>query len=520
MAGNSAQQSNPLTVAQWIGFISLVLGNFAAVLDIQIVASSLLDIQAGLAASTDDMAWVQSAYLIAEVIAIPMSGYLSRLLSTRNFFLISVAGFTAMSVGAAFAWNIESMIFFRFLQGLFGGGMIPTTMSAIFILFPKDRQMKAQVIVGLVSTLAPVAGPTLGGYLTEMLSWHWLFLINVVPGILIFLGVSRFVRIDKPDLSLLKTFDVLGVVSMAGFLGALEYVLEEGPRNNWLDDTAISCCLIVSVACGLAFFWRMLTSPEPLVDLRSLKDRNFALGSAFGFVLGVVLYGANFAQPLYLGQVRGFSSLQIGQLMAVSGAVMFFSAPLVGRFSTVVPKRYIVGLGLLCLATSSYISSFMDSQWGFEQMLVPQLVRGFGLICCFIPLSALALGTMAPSQVKNASGLYNLMRNLGGAFGLAYLNTLITSKQAYHWQQLIPNIRADRPEAVQAIDEATNRFATAGLPDPHGSAIASIAQSIKLESLVMTYNDLFHVIFILAVVATLAVPLLKESASSVDAGSH
>jgi DHA2 family multidrug resistance protein len=353
-----------------------------------------------------------------------------------------------------------------------------------------------------------------------MLSWHWLFLINVFPGILIFVGVYRFVSIDKPDMSLLRKIDLIGIASMTGFLGALEYVLEEGPRKGWLDDSTIATCLFVSIASAVVFFWRMFTAEEPLVDLRCLKDRNFALGSAFAFVLGIVLYGANYAQPLYLGQVRGFSSLQIGQLMAVSGVVMFFSAPLVGRLSSTLPKRYVVGFGLLCLAMSSYMSSSMDAQWGFDQMLLPQLVRGFGLICCFIPLSALALGTTPPAQVKNASGLYNLMRNLGGAFGLAYLNTLMTSKQAYHWQQLIQNIRADRPEAVQAIDAATVRFAAAGMSDPHASAIASIAQTIKLQGLVMTYNDLFQVICILAVVATIAVPLLKETKTSLDAGGH
>jgi len=515
-----APATGSLTLAQWLGFLSLVLGNLMAIMDVSIVASSLLDIQAGLAASAENMAWVQSAYLIAEVIAIPMTGYLSRLLSTRTFFLISAGGFTLMSVAAAFAWNIDSMIAFRFAQGLLGGAMIPTTMSVIFILFPKEQQMKAQVLVGLVSTMGPVIGPTLGGYLTEMLSWHWLFLVNIGPGILIVLGVSRFFDIDKPDWSLLRKIDFPGIISMAGFLGALEYVLEEGPRNGWLDDSAIATVLVISVISAIVFFWRMLVAEEPLVDLRCLRNRNFALGSAFAFVLGVVLYGANFVMPLYLGQVRGYSSMQIGELMAVSGIVMFLAAPLVGKASSALPKRYVVGVGLACIAVGSFLASRMDSQWGFNEMLVPQLVRGFGLVCCFIPLSALALGTMPADQVKNASGLYNLMRNLGGAIGLAYLNTLVTSRQAFHWQQLIPNIRADRPEAVQAIEAATARFASAGSADPGAAAIASVAQNIRMEGLVMTYNDLFGVICLLAVLATLAVPLLKETNTSVDAGGH
>ncbi len=508
-----------MTLGQWLGFLCMVLGNFIAILDIQIVASSLLDIQAGLSASSEDMAWVQSAYLIAEVISIPLSGFMSRLLSTRGFYLLSAGGFTLMSLAAAFAWNIQSMIVFRALQGFFGGGMIPTTMASIFILFPKNKQMMAQVMVGLVSTLGPVIGPTLGGYLTALYSWHWLFLINLVPGCIIVMGVLKFVRLDSPDRSLLSKIDYLGVAALALFLGTLEYVLEEGPRHNWFEETSIAVCTVLTVVGGIAFFWRALTSEHPVVDLRSLSNRNFGLACAFTFCLGVVLYGANFVTPMYLGTVRGYSSLQIGQQMAASGIVMFMMAPLVGALSQKTPKRLIVAVGMAALCVSSLMSMHMDAQWGFWEMLPAQLLRGAGLICCFIPLSALAMGTLLPAQIKNASALFNLLRNLGGAFGLAYLNTQLTVRQAFHWQQLIPAITSDRPEVAQAIEASSAAFAAQGSAQPDIAALSSIAQRIKLQALVLTFNDLFVVLAILAAFVLLAVPLLKEASAKAE-GVH
>ncbi len=518
-AAHPVPNSAPLTLAQWLGFICLVMGNFLAILDIQVVASSLLDIQAGLSASSEDMAWVQSAYLIAEVVAIPLSGFLSRLLSTRNFFMMAAGGFTLMSLAAAFAWNIESMIFFRALQGFFGGGMIPTTMAAIFTLFPKERQMKAQVLVGLVSTMGPVIGPTLGGYLTALYSWHWLFLINILPGFAIVAGVWRFVNIDRGDWSLAKSIDYVGIVALACFLGALEYALEEGPRHSWFEDGRIVFAVALSVAGSIAFFWRSFTAPTPVVDLRSLANKNFALACLFTFCLGVVLYGTNFVTPLYLGTVRGFSSMQIGEQMAAAGVVMFVMAPVVGILSSKFPKRYIVAAGLAGLGYSSYLAAHLTEQWGFWELLPSQLLRGASLISCFIPLSALSMGTLPPPLIKGASALFNLMRNLGGAFGLAYLNTLLTTRQAYHWQQLIPAVTAGRMETDQALAATTQAYQALGNPAPDTAALEALAQRIKLQASVLTFNDLFLVMAILATVVLLAVPLLKEASAHAD-GVH
>src|SRR6516225_7801466 len=277
-----------------LAFLAMVFGMFMAILDIQIVSASLTEIQAGLAASADEVPWVQTAYLIAEVVAIPLSGFLSRALGTRTLFALSAAGFTFASFMCGMTSSINEMIVWRAIQGFIGGGMIPTVFAAAFTVFPRSRQAIVTPIIGLIATLAPTVGPTVGGYLTDALSWHWLFFINIIPGMAVTAAALVLIDFDKPDYSLLDHFDWWGLIAMAGFLGALEYVLEEGPRNDWLQDDAIAYAAIGSALAAAAFFYRAFTADAPIVDLRAFGNRNFAIGSMFSFVLGIGLYGLTY----------------------------------------------------------------------------------------------------------------------------------------------------------------------------------------------------------------------------------
>lgn len=340
----------------WLGFLCMVGGMFMAILDIQIVASSLSEIQAGLSASADEISWVQTAYLIAEVVMIPLSGFLARLLSTRILFVASALGFTAMSFACAFAWSIESMILFRALQGFLGGAMIPTVFATSFKVFPPERRAAVSVMIGLVATMAPTLGPTFGGYLTELASWHWLFLVNILR-FLVAGAVWLLIDVDRPNPKLWAGFDVLGLALMATFLGTLEYVLEEGPREDWLQDQLIAGLSLVCVLAALAFFWRMLTYRQPIVDLRAYRDRNFALGSLYSFVIGIGLYGAVYLLPLFLARVRGLNSLQIGEIMMVTGACQFLSAPIAGALSNRMDLRAMLAFGLTLFSLGVYLTA-------------------------------------------------------------------------------------------------------------------------------------------------------------------
>ena len=223
------------------------------------------------------------------------------------------------------------MILWRAIQGFLGAGMIPTVFASAYTVFPRSKFHIVGPIIGLVATLAPTIGPTVGGYITDVMSWHWLFFINVVPGIVITVGVLALVDFDQPNFELLDRFDWLGLIFMAGFLGSLEYVLEEGPQYEWLQDTSVAICAAVCVVSAIAFFWRVLTAEEPIVDIRTFTDRNFAVGCLLPFCIGIGLYGLTYIYPRYLAEVRGYSALMIGETMFVSGITMFLMAPIVGR---------------------------------------------------------------------------------------------------------------------------------------------------------------------------------------------
>ncbi|HEY0419359.1 MAG TPA: DHA2 family efflux MFS transporter permease subunit, partial [Acetobacteraceae bacterium] len=450
-----------LTWREWVGFMFMVLGMFMAILDIQIVSASIAEIQAGLSASPDEVAWVQTSYLIAEIVMIPLSGWLSRLLSTRVLFVASAVGFTVFSALCATAESLNAMILYRAMQGFIGGAMIPTVFATSFTLFPPSRRAQVSVLIGLTATMAPTIGPTLGGWLTQALSWHWLFLINVPVGIIVAVAVGAFIHIDKPDHSLRRSFDLFGLALMASFLGSLEYVLEEGERNGWFEDETIAWLSVITVVCGVLFFWRMLTRREPMVDLRAFGNANFAFGSLFSIVIGVGLYGSIYVIPLFLGRVRGFDSLEIGQTMFVTGLAMFFSAPIAGRLSKVVDLRWMLAFGLTVFGLSAWWLAHLTNQSSFWEMLWPQALRGFSMMFMFLPVNQLSLGTMAPSQLKNAAGLYNLMRNLGGAIGLALINILVANRFATHTLHLQEQVNWARPAATRMLEGMTRALMAA-----------------------------------------------------------
>jgi DHA2 family multidrug resistance protein len=491
------------------GYLAMVFGMFMAILDIQIVSSSISEIQAGLSASADEIAWVQTSYLIAEVIMIPLSGYLSRLLSTRVLFVLSALGFTGMSMLCATATSLELMIVYRALQGFLGGAMIPTVFATSYLLFPPQRRAGISVIIGLVATLAPTIGPTLGGYLTEAISWHWLFLINVVPGLLVAAAVWSLLDIDKPDWHLLKGFDTAGIVLMAAFLGSLEFVMEEGPRKDWFSDDYIAVFAVVCAVAAVGFFARVLTYRNPIVDMRAYADRNFAVGSVFSFVIGVGLYGAVYVMPLFLARVRGYNSLEIGLTMFVTGAFQFLSAPAAGFLARRIDLRLMLGMGITLFGLGLLLNANLTNQTAFWELFLPQAVRGASLMFCFVPINILSLGTLPPEKLKNAAGLYNLTRNLGGAIGLAGINTVLTDRMALHASRLSDWVNSGSAQVQAWLDAVSARLGTM-LPDGDLAALKLLSNIVQREAQVLTFNDVLIIMAALFFAALLALPLVRK----------
>ncbi|MBF0095097.1 MAG: DHA2 family efflux MFS transporter permease subunit [Alphaproteobacteria bacterium] len=487
----------------------MVLGMFMAILDIQIVAASLPEIGAGVGASVDEYSWIQTSYLIAEVIMIPLSGWLTRAVSTRWLFMASAGTFTVASVACAFAWNIESLIVFRAVQGFLGGAMIPTVFATSFKLFPRERQPMITVMIGLVATMAPTFGPTLGGWITHALSWHWLFLINLVPGIAVAVLVFSFVHVDKPDLRVLKGFDLPGILLVAVSLGSLQYVLEEGPRNDWFESRAIVSLGAVAAVAGVLLVWREMTAAQPVVELRAFSDRNFSIGCFYSFVIGTGLYGAIYVLPLYMSQVRGYDSLEIGKTLIVTGLFQFLSAPIAGILAKRIDLRLMLASGLLLFGGGLWLNVAITSEWGFWELALPQAVRGGSLMLIFLPINTIALGRLPKSQLNNASGLYNLMRNLGGAIGLATLGTIIGERGDMHRLRLSEWITGGHLRATETLDAVSAALAPRLGDASNLAAIRVVDAIVRREALTMTFADALLLMSLVFIAALLLTPLLR-----------
>jgi MFS transporter, DHA2 family, multidrug resistance protein len=503
-----------------LAFMAMVFGMFMAILDIQIVAASLTEIQAGLGASADEISWVQTSYLIAEVIMIPLSGFLGRVLSTRILFSVSAVGFSLASLLCATATNIDQMIVYRAAQGFIGGGMIPAVFAAAFTIFPPSKRAITSPLIGLIATLAPTIGPTVGGYLSDTFSWHWLFLINVIPGFMVAFAVYTLVDFDEPDFALFRRFDWTGLLAMAAFLGAMEFALEEGPTNDWFADHAVLGATVLMIVGGVIFFWRALTRDEPVVDLSAFADRNFAMGSIFSFMMGTGLYGMTYLYPLFLARVRGYDSLMIGEAVFVSGLAMFLTAPIAGVLSSKLDLRVMMGIGFAGFAASSWLLTGMTAEWDFNQLLLPQILRGVSLMLCMVPINNLALGTLPPERLKNASGLFNLTRNLGGAVGLAIINTLLSQRSDFHYARLAEHVTWSNPEAMRQIDMMAANDTAHGLAGTT-AAISQMAGRVLQQATVMSFVDVFYLFSLLFVVlAGLTLLAQKPAERAAAAPAH
>jgi DHA2 family multidrug resistance protein len=411
------------------------------------------------------------------------------------------------------------MIVWRALQGFIGGGMIPTVFASAYTIFPRSKQAMVSPIIGLVATLAPTIGPTVGGYLTDLFSWHWLFLINIAPGILVTLSAWFLIDFDKPDLSLLENFDWTGLISMAAFLGALEYVLEEGPIKDWFGDEVIVICAVISAVGALVFFVRVLTAKQPIVDLSAFLDRNFWTGSLFSFVLGIGLYGLTYLYPIYLARVRGFSALQIGETLFITGVVMFFSAPVVGRLTQKLDPRVMIASGFIGFALGTLQASLVTKDWGYNELLVPQLLRGVSLMLVMVPINNMALGTLPPERLKNASGLFNLTRNLGGAVGLALINTLMNHRMDLHLVRLHESVTWSRNVANETLANMTQAMSRLGSDAPL-AALKQMAGIARREALVMALGDVFFALTVLFLALVLLVPVMRKPTHMGGGGGH
>ena len=491
----------------------MAFGQFMALIDIQIVAASLNEVQAGLSAAPDEISWVQTAYLMAELVMIPFSAFLTQALSTRWVFALSAGLFTISSVLCGLAWNIESMIAFRALQGFVGGAMVPTVFSTGYVLFNGKQRAMMPAILGVVSVLAPTLGPTVGGWITDAWGWRWIFYINVVPGALVCVASFSLIRIDRANLPMLGRIDWVHLGSMAAFLAGLEYVLEEGPKNGWLDDSGIAVAVWLTVVSFVLFLERSFRSSGPIVVLTPFRNATFAFACVFNLVIGFGLYAGTYLVPLFLGRVRGYNASEIGTTVFVSGIAQLVGVPLAAALSQRVDPRYVITAGLTLFALGLWLFSFMTPDWGFAALFWPQVVRSFAFMLCIVPSVGLALGHFSGPELRYASGLFNLMRNLGGAIGIAVVTTWLNDFSRLHLLRLNEAMGASARESRAVVGSLAHQFGTY-TPDPQRAlrmAEAVLGRIVGRQALTLAFDDVFRLMAWSSLAALILVPFCRPA---------
>ena len=497
------------SIGTWAGFLLMCLGMFMAILDIQVVATSLPAIQQALAISPDAMSWVQTAYLIAEVVAIPLTGLFTRVLTLRWLVPAAVALFTVASIGCAYSGSLAVLLVFRVVQGFAGGVLIPAVFTAVFLLFPRRLHTVATTIGGVVAVLAPTVGPVVGGWITETWSWPWLFLINVIPGLIVASVTPFLLPRQDTDFAELAKLDSGSLVLLAAALAGLEIGLKEAPHHGWLSPTCM--VLLAGSAVGLGLFvHRSLGARHPVVRLVTLQRRSFAVGCALSFCLGVGLFGSVYLMPVFLAFVRRHDAFEIGTIMLVTGVAQLIAAPIAAILESRIGARALTGAGFALFALGLGLSAIQPRTADFDEMFWPQIVRGVAIMFCLLPPTRIALGALPEIEVADASGLFNLMRNLGGAIGIALIDTILYGRIAMYAEDFRVRLLAGDVSAAKAIGLDPALLANRPPGPPDEAAVAFVRPMVEKASLALCVNEAWAMLACVAIVGVLLVPFARD----------
>lgn len=507
----------------WCAVVGSTLGAFMAILNIQIVNASLADIQGAIGAGTDDGGWISTSYLIAEIVVIPLTGWLARVFSVRIYLLVNAILFLFFSVACAFAANLQQMIILRVIQGFSGGVLIPMAFTIIITLLPKAKQPVGLALFALSATFAPAIGPTIGGYLTENWGWEYIFYVNLVPGAVMVAMLWASLDRAPMNLGLLAKGDWPGIVTMAIGLAALQTVLEEGNKDDWFGSEFIVRLTIIAAVSLTLFLIIELKTAHPLLNLRLLVRRNFGFGIVANFLLGIALYGSVFVLPIYLSRIQGYNSEQIGMVLAWTGLPQLLLIPLVPRLMKRFDVRFLIVIGFALFAVSNFMNVEMTGDYASDQLFWPNVVRAIGQALVFTPLSAIATAGIEQENAGSASALFNMMRNLGGAVGIAMLQTFLTKREQFHSNILTNSVSVFEEATRDRIARMTAYFMSHGVSDQAVAthkAVVAIALKLRKQANIMAFSDTFYLLGVALVIALVATLLLKKPGHLSGGGAH
>ena len=492
---------------KWIITVTVITASLLELIDTTIVNVSLPQIQGNLGATLTDAAWVVTGYSVANVIILPMSGWLGSYFGRKNYFLTSIIFFTIASFLCGNSHSLTELVGFRVLQGFAGGGLLSTAQAILLDTWPKEQIGTATALFGLGAVVGPTLGPTIGGYITDHAEWRWIFYVNIPVGAAAAVLTSIFVRITPAD-GKGKPIDWWGILLLAMAVGSLQTILEKGEDEDWFATPYIIVLTVTAVFGLLLFIWRELSTDYPIVNFKIMHNRSFSAGMITSFILGLGLYGSNFVFPNFCQTLLGFSSEQSGLILLPGGLFTIAMMPLVGRLlNKGMPAQFMATVGLILFYIFSEMLCNSTLTVGTGDFFWPLAIRGIGLALLFVPLTTLAIGSLKGHEIGQGTGLNNMMRQLGGSFGIAGLTTIIHIRQAVHRNNLLENINPYNNAFNDRFNGLVNSFMAKGKSslDAAHMAYLAIDGTVNQQSLLLTYNDTY---WLVGIVMICAIPLL------------
>jgi len=492
---------------KWLVALTVMLPTLMVIIDTSVVNVSLDHIRGSLSAGIDESTWSITSYLAANAVVIPMAGWLSRLFGRKRILIISVALFTISSLLCGFAWSIQSLVVFRVLQGIAGGSLQPISQAILLETFPPSQHGTAMAIYGVGIMFGPIIGPFLGGWITDNWSWHWIFFINIPVGIISILMSLIFIFDPSYIKGMKMKIDYWGLAFLSVGIGCLQIVLDKGQREDWFSSEFIIWLSVVALASIVLFVFVELAAEHPVVDLRVLKNFSFSLGNVTIFFVFINLFGSIVLLPMYLQTLMGYTATLAGAVLAPGGVASLIAMPIVGKLITRVNSKGIVVAGLLVTAWSTYLMSQFNRVADFDAVLWPRIYLGFGVGLIIIPLTTLTLSRIGREGMGNATSIFNLVRNIGGSFGVAIATTILTRRTQFHQARLVDHLTPfDMPYTLGSSKTAQALQYRGFDPTLSGQGGAgAIYEQLLREASMMSFNDVFY---ILSVMLILTIPLI------------
>lgn len=498
-----------ISINKWLITITVMLPTIMEIVDTSVANVALPYMQGSLNAGTEEITWVLTSYLVSNAIVLPMTGWLSRMFGRKRFLMTCIVLFTLASLLCGAAPNLASLIFFRILQGAAGGALIPISQAILMETFPPQQQGMAMAIFGVGAMFGPIVGPALGGWITDQMNWRWIFYINIPIGAIAIIMCSFFI-FDPPYLRQGKTVgrvDWWGLALLTISMGALQIVLDKGQSEDWFSSSFIISCSVITVAALTSLIWVELTHDHPIVNLRLFKDLSFSAGNLIMFVVGFCLYSSIMLIPLFLQTLMGYSATDAGMVMAPGGIATLITMPFVGAALQKRDGRKIVLAGLIIGAASMFIMQRLNLEASYWSFVWPRIVLGVGLAMIFVPLTTVTLSAIPRSEMGNATGIFNLLRNIGGSVGIAVAATMLGRLSQFYQTSLVPHINQYSPLFQQRFTELKQALLGAGLAAPQAeqTALGMIYGVVRQQAAALAYNRIF---FIVGLAFLAIIPLL------------